>query len=88
MKEIIKTLKEVDNEGTRAPYWLILDPNQNMGCDIYDLSSQITGVFFSRKDATEYLKARRYNFSERAAVFCMSGHHSFLYNKLCENLNV
>ena len=30
MEEIFETLKNVNNEGTRAPYWVILDPSQNM----------------------------------------------------------
>lgn len=68
-----------DVEGTDSPYWLILDPRQNMSCDIYHLSSQITGIFFSREDAERHLSSRRYAFSDRAAVFCCSGYWSHQY---------
>lgn len=68
------------NEATSAPYWLILDPKQNMDCDIFALASQITGVFFSRESAESYLKAHRYNFGKRAVVFCHSGCYSYEYS--------
>ena len=82
MKSIRDTLKHANNEGTRAPYWLILDPAQNMSCDVHMLASQITGPFFSRDDAEKYLMSTSYNFSERARVYCLSGHHSDKYNEL------
>ena len=68
-----------NNEATSAPFWLILDPKQNMDCDIFGLAGQITGVFFSREKAESYLKAHRYNFTERAKVFCHSGCYSYEY---------
>ena len=86
--EIKKTLKNADNEGTRAPYWMILDPSQNMSCDIHRLASQITGIFFCRKDAENYLAAKKHHYSDRARVFCHSGHHSRKYEKLCEAIGV
>jgi len=88
MKEIINTLKNSDNEGTRSPYWLILDPRQNMDCDIHYLANMITGPFFSRKDAQNYLDTTRYNFSKRAKVYCHSGHQSEKYNNLCDKLKL
>jgi len=88
MKEILETLKNADNEATRAPYWLILDPDQNMSCDVYNLSSQITGLFFSREDAQEYLETKSYHFTKRAVVFCLSGHHSYKYEKLCKEIGL
>jgi len=81
-KEIIRTLKGANNEATSAPYWLILDPIQNMGCDIHYLASQITGPFFSREDAESFLKATRYNFGDRARVYCLSGCYSYKYERL------
>ncbi len=63
-----------ENEGTSYPYWLILDPSQNMRADIHDLACQITGPFFSRATAEAHLKERRYEFSKRAAVYCKSGY--------------
>lgn len=47
-----------------------------MGKDIHEAGAQITGVFFSRKDAQDFLIRTRYNFSSRAAVYCLSGCYS------------
>jgi len=86
--EITDTLIGTDNEATNAPYWLILDPRQNMSCDIHELASQVTGPFFSREDAQNYFSATRYNFGPRARVFCHSGHHSRKYYNLCRELKI
>lgn len=89
MKEldVIKsTLESADNEHTRAPYWLILDPHQMMRLNVHDLASMIYGPFFCREDATEYLERRRYHFSKHARVYCHSGHHSDKYENLCKAL--
>lgn len=67
------------NESTAEPYWLILNPRQNMGCDIYSLASQITGVFFSREEAESELQSRRYAYGKKAVVYCMSGYNSGQY---------
>ena len=77
-----------NNEATRSPYWLILDPKQNMNCDVYNLASQISGPFFSREDAENYLKSRCYNYSDRAVVFCHSGYYSKKYDNLCNELGI
>lgn len=87
MKEIIETLKNSDNEGTRAPYWLILDPKQNMSCSVHNLASQISGIFFCREDAEIYLKAKRHNYSDRAVVYCCSGHYSQKFSNLWSELD-
>lgn len=87
-EEIVKALKSADNEGTRSPYWLILDPRQNMSGDIYQLASQISGPFFCRKDAQDYLDAKSYHFTKKAIVFCHSGHFSKKYEELCDNLKI
>lgn len=83
INEIIKTLAGADNEATRAPYWLILDPRQMLDCDPDALASMITGPFFSRPDAEAFLQATRYNFSKRAVVYCHSGNYSSKYDLLC-----
>jgi hypothetical protein len=88
MKEIIDTLSSADNEATESPYWLILDPKQNMGCDFHYLASQITGPFFCREDAEAHLSSRRYAFSKRAVVYCMSGYWSSKYKALCRRVVV
>jgi len=66
-----------EHEGTSFPWWLIVDPVQNMSCDPGTaVINQITGPFFSREAAQEYLTRTRYNFSKRAVVWCHSGHQS------------
>lgn len=72
-----------DNEATESPYWLILDPAQNMRCNIHELAGQIIGPFFSREDAQAHLDSRRYAFSKRAVVYCCSGYWSEKYKRLC-----
>ena len=86
MEEIVNTLKSADNEATSAPYWLILDPTQNMRCSIHEMAGGISGLFFCRDDAETYFKATRYNFSSRARVYCCSGHHSQKYERLHRSL--
>lgn len=71
------------NEGTESPYWLILDPKQNMRTDVYQLAAQITGPFFSRESAQRHLEARRYAYSEKACVYCHSGYYSEQYKLAC-----
>uniref|UniRef100_A0A6H1ZPX4 Uncharacterized protein n=1 Tax=viral metagenome TaxID=1070528 RepID=A0A6H1ZPX4_9ZZZZ len=88
MQEIIETLKTADNEATSAPYWLILDPRQNMRCNIHLMAGGITGPFFCRDDAEGFLRATRYNFSSRARVYCLSGNYSRKYDKLCKKLRI
>ena len=85
---IIDKLKSGNNESTSAPYWIILDPKQNMDCNIHVLAGMITGPFFSRKDAQEFLERTRYNFSDRAIVYCHSGHNSSDYYNLCKSLGI
>ena len=81
-ENILNTLKASDNEATRAPYWMIVDPKQNMQCDVHWFASMITGPFFSREDAQNFLTATRYNFGPRAVVYCLSGHNSRLWGDL------
>jgi hypothetical protein len=70
-----------ENESTAEPYWLILDPNQNMRIDINILASQITGPFFSREEAEAELSSRRYAYGKKAKVYCMSGYNSRQYKR-------
>lgn len=85
MRKIIETLKNADNESTACPYWLIIDPKQNMSCDPHAVAMNIEGPFFSREDAEEYLQRRRYNYSKKAVVYCASGYFSDKYRKLCKD---
>jgi len=68
------------NEATSAPWWMILDPSQNMNCDPHWLASMITGPFFSREEADKVLKERRHHYSSRAVVFCHSGGYTHQYS--------
>ncbi len=71
-----------DCEGTRAPWWMILDPSQNMSCDPHWLASMITGPFFSREEAERCLKNRRHHYSDRAVVYCHSGCYTDQYDEV------
>jgi hypothetical protein len=88
LQEIIETLKNTDNEGTAAPYWLIIDPKQMMKPSLCAVASMVTGPFFCRKDAENFLVAKKHNFTDRAKVFCHSGSGSFKYRKLCEEAGI
>lgn len=72
-----------DCEGTESPWWAIVDPRQNMRCDLAEAAFQITGPYFSRKEAEDFLELTHYNFSKRAKVWCFSGCHSSQYKWAC-----
>jgi hypothetical protein len=75
------------NEGTPAPWWMIVDPKQNFKTNedgVYAVASMITGPFFSREEAEGVLKATHYNYSKWASVFCASGCYTRQYaNVFC-----
>lgn len=83
---IAEAIRNADNEGTRTPYWLILDPSQNMRCSIHEMAGGITGPFFCREDAENFLASTRYNFSKKARVYCLSGHNSYKYDLFLKEL--
>lgn len=85
--DIINTLKASDCEATRSPYWMIVDPRQSFRCDPHDIATMITGPFFSRKDAADFLHRTRYNFGKHAAVYCCSGCYSEKYDNLCRAID-
>lgn len=70
-----------DNEGTDSPWWIIIDPNQNMRSCVDIVAGQITGPYFSRKAAQHHLDNRRHAFGKRACVYCMSGYWSKQYKE-------
>ncbi len=70
-----------ENEATSFPWWAIVEPRQNMSVDLSRAAGQITGPFFSREEAEDELKATRYNYSKRAAVWCFSGCYSRRYQE-------
>lgn len=69
----------LENEGTRAPYWLILDPRPMRGGDVGRLAGMVTGPFFSRAAAERHLSRSRHNYGKEALVWCASGHESEAY---------
>jgi hypothetical protein len=87
LEKIVERLGESNFEGTASPYWLIIDPRQNMRCSIDEAASQITGPFFSRESATHFLDNTRYRFSNKAKVYCHSAHDSYLYDQLCRAIS-
>jgi len=76
MEKILEKLNNTDKESTAYPYWIIIDPRQNFRCDIHEIAGMITGIFFSRKDAQNFLDNKSYRFSKNAKVYCHSGHES------------
>jgi hypothetical protein len=87
MNEIIETLRNVDTECTSAPYWIIIDQRgQVKSIDPHRIASFITGIFFSRVDAENFLSDTRYNFSKNAIVYCCSGCYSRKYYDLCKSI--
>ena len=63
------------NECNARPFWIIIDPEQNFtkGKEgINNIASMITGLFFSREEAQEYLSGKSYHFSKNARVYCHS----------------
>lgn len=73
-----------NNEGTSAPWWIIIDPRQNLRVSreaCHNIASMITGPFFSRDKAQMFLDATRYNFSPHAVVYCCSGYYSREYKE-------
>jgi hypothetical protein len=68
-----------ENESTSYPWWIIIDPKQNFEVNengLYSIASMITGPFFSREEAQEFLSRTHYNFSKNARVYCHSGCYS------------
>lgn len=80
-----------NNEGTDSPWWMIIDPQQNLRKDsdaCHAIAGMITGPYFSRVEAENHLRARRYEFGPNTVVYCASGFWSKQYVqaiKLAEN---
>ena len=67
------------HENNRYPFWVIINPRQNFEVGVqgvHNIAGMITGIWFSREEATSFLKAKRHNFSKHAVVYCMSGCYS------------
>ena len=72
-----------NNECTAEPWWVIVDPHQNMECNVDMAAGDITGPFFSREEAESTLRATHYNYSKRACVYCKSGYYTRQYKAAC-----
>lgn len=77
-----------DNEGAAAPWWVVVDPRQSMSADPHNICSMVDGPFFSRESAEKWMVANKHNYSKRAVVYCMSGHHSHEYRRACEKAGI
>jgi len=70
-----------DCECTASPWWVIVDPMQNMRCSVDHAAAQIVGPFFSREEAESELTVTKYNYSKRARVYCKSGCYTRQYKE-------
>jgi hypothetical protein len=83
-----------DNESTDSPWWILIDPHniremmEGVAEDgevpdekriLTTIAFSIEGPYFSRKEAEDYLKSRKYNYSGAARVWCHSGYRSEHY---------
>ena len=85
-KQFIEATQGDNQEGTAFPYWFIVNPHQTFRCDPHEIASMITGPFFSRASAQEFLDRTRYNFGKYACVYCNSAYNSRDYRTLFEGL--
>jgi hypothetical protein len=69
-----------ENEGVGAPWWIIIDPFVKNIETAEQVSGMITGPFFSKEAAENYLFSKRYHFSNKARVLCKSGSPSAQYS--------
>ena len=81
----ISTFNSKQCDFTNAPYWIIIDPRKIPKKEPGQIARCITGVFFSRESAQQYLDSHCYNFSDHAIVYGCSGHHNFEYWKAIKN---
>lgn len=70
-----------DNESTAQPWWIIIDPHQNLARNVDEAAADITGPFFSRAEAEACLFERRHHYSKRAMVYCKSGYATEQYRE-------
>jgi len=77
-------------EATAYPWWLILDPGKMWEGNAEGIASMVTGPFFSRESAEAYMKSHQYHYkrhggySDKAVVYCHTGHKSPEYVKAFE----
>lgn len=86
------------NEGTESPWWMLIDPGQLVQMfegvaehgEVPDarrvldtVAFSIQGPYFSREEAEDELRLRRYDYSASAKVWCSSGYHTTQYRMAC-----
>jgi hypothetical protein len=92
-----------ENEGTANPYWIIIDPNEeeeeDLNCfedgedyktkkgGINNIAFMVTGLFFSREEAENYIKNKSYNYSRNAKVYCYSAVYDCQYSRKMRDAN-
>lgn len=73
------------NEFTSSPWWVIVNPRQQMATKtqqaLHEIAGMITGPFFSREEATERLNTARHHYGPNAHVYCMSGCFARQYDR-------
>lgn len=75
MSEVILSHGE-ETDGTSYPYWCIC---QKAGLGMI---AMLDGIWFNRKDAEDYMKAKAHNYPKTAFVYCFSGCHSWHMKEL------
>jgi hypothetical protein len=70
-------------EASAYPWFAIVDPSACRNRSVSGIANAITGVWFTREDAEAHLRATRYNYGPKAAVYCFSGHKSHDWRALC-----
>lgn len=72
-----------ETEATASPWWMIIDPKQNFQTEsggVHNIACMVTGPFFSRAEAEDYLSRAKHHFSKNAQVYCASGYQSAQYD--------
>jgi rhodanese-related sulfurtransferase len=64
------------HEATSYPWWMIVDPGKMWEGTVNGVADMVTGPYFSRAAAEEYLRSHRHEYSDRATVYCDTGHRS------------
>lgn len=65
-----------ETDGTSYPFWAICSKGGRGNIVFHE------GVWFNRKDAEDYLKAKAHNYPRTAFVYCFSGNRSWHMREL------
>jgi hypothetical protein len=81
----ISTFNSLQCDYTNSPFWIIVEPKQILKKDAEQIASCVTGIFFSRESAQQYLDAHCYNFADNTIVYGCAGHHNDEYWQAIKN---